>query len=74
MLWEAATYEVTRGAQGKSLNIPEWAAFTRNCGWSDKEASNRFIHAVTMIKPMVDARTYEAAKQMARNLYEAWRA
>jgi hypothetical protein len=74
MLWEAATYEVTRGAQGKSLNIPEWAAFTRNCGWSDREASNRFIHAVTMIKPMVDARTYEAAKQMAHNLYEAWRA
>jgi hypothetical protein len=74
MLWEAATYEVTRGAQGKSLNIPEWAVFTRNCGWSDKEASNRFIHAVTMIKPMADARTYEAAKQMAHNLYQAWRA
>jgi len=26
MLWEAATYEVTHGSQGKSLNIPEWAA------------------------------------------------
>jgi hypothetical protein len=74
MLWEAATYEVTRGTQGKSLNIHEWAVFTRNCGWSDKEASNRFIHAVTMIGPMADAKTYATAKEMAKNLYQAWRA
>jgi hypothetical protein len=74
MLWEAATYEVSGGAQGTCLNIHEWANFTRACGWSDKEASNRFIHAVTMIKPMADARTYERAKRMAHNLYQAWRA
>ena len=74
MLWEAATYELTNGTQGRSLNIPEWAYFTRACVWTDKEASNRFIHAVTMIKPMADPRTYERAKQMAHDLYQAWRA
>lgn len=43
MLWEAA-YEIAGGNQGKSWNIPGCAYFTRECGWSDKEASNRFIH------------------------------
>lgn len=74
ILLSAATYEVTRGARGESLNIPTLAQFTRSCGWTDKEASDRFVHAISMMKPMADAQTYEAAKQMGLNLYKAWRA
>ena len=74
ILLSAATYEATRGAQGESLNIPALAVFTRNCGWTDKEASDRFIHAISMMKAMADSRTYEAAKEMGLNLYKAWRA
>ena len=74
ILLSAATYEVTRGEQGESLNIPALAQFTRSCGWTDKEASDRFIHAISMMKAMADARTFEAAKQMGLRLYQAWRA
>lgn len=71
---EGALYEITRSSQGKHLNIREMIAFTNACGWSDKEASNRFVHAVSMIKPLADAATYQAAKSIAQNLYNAYRA
>jgi len=74
IIQSAATYNLTRGAQGQRLDIHTLAAYTRDCGWSDKEASDRFIHAVSMMKPMVDAATYEAAKEMSLHLYKAWRA
>ena len=74
MLLEGAKYDVSRGSNGAFLNIREMIAFTQQCGWSDKEASNQFIHAVSMLKPMVDPNLYSAAKAIGQNLYNAYRA
>ena len=74
MLLEGAKYDVSRGSSGKFMNIREMIAFTQSCGWNDKEASNRFIHAVSMLKPMVDPATYRAAKEIGQNLYNSYRA
>jgi len=46
MLLEGAKYDATSGSSGEFLNIREMITFTNNYGWNDKEASNRFIHAV----------------------------
>ncbi|MGY4476970.1 hypothetical protein [Bradyrhizobium sp. USDA 3364] len=74
IILDAAKYDVSRGASGKLVNIREMFTFTQGCGWDDKEASNRFIHAVSMLKPMVDPATFKAAKEIGQNLYNAYRA
>ncbi len=73
ILLEAATYDTTLGTQGKRLDIRELIAFTDNCGWTDKEASNRFVHAVSMIKPLADQETYLEANEIALGLYNSYR-
>jgi hypothetical protein len=50
------------------------ASASRQGSGTDKEASDRFIHAISMMKAIADARTFEAAKQMGLHLYQAWRA
>jgi hypothetical protein len=74
MLMEAGAYEATGGIRGTHLDIREVIAFTTACGWRDKEASDRFVHAVSMIRPIADIETYEAARTIAHNLYQAYRA
>jgi hypothetical protein len=74
MLLEGAKYDASRGSSGTFLNIREMITFTNNCGWSDKEASNRFIHAVSILKPLVDPAIYKAAKDIGQNLYNSYRA
>lgn len=74
MILDGAEYDVSRGSSGKFMNIREMITFTQTCGWNDKEASNRFVHAVSMLKPMVDPTTYQAAKEIGKNLYNAYRA
>jgi hypothetical protein len=73
MLLEGAIYDASRGANGKRLDIREMITFTCDCCWSDKEASDRFAHAVSMLRYKVDPETYKAAKAIGLNLYHAYR-
>lgn len=43
-------------------------------GWSYREASDRCVHAVSMIKPAVEDDVYRLAKQAAQDLYVSLRA
>jgi hypothetical protein len=74
MLLAGAKFVTSSGGEGKRLDIREMMAFTSDCGWRSKEASDRFVHAVSMIKPIASVETYGAAKEIALNLYNAYRA
>jgi len=73
-IFEHAMYRVSRGKEGKEINFAEMMDFTQNCGWSDREAANRFVHAVSMIKAFADADadTLREAKEEARRLHDAY--
>lgn len=72
MILAAGRHEVTHGQEGAPISIREVIALTTKAGWKDKEAANRFVHAVSMIKPIADRNTYEAAKGAAERLYVAY--
>jgi hypothetical protein len=66
-------YDASVGKSGRRLDIRELFTFTSDCGWSVKEASDRFAHAVSMLRYRVDPETYKAAKTVAENLCHAYR-
>ena len=72
MILGGAVYNASHCMEGQEINIGEVLALTKEAGWSQKEAADRFVHALSMIKPAADARTYDAAKDIAMNLYNAY--
>jgi hypothetical protein len=72
LIMDGAAHNASGFTRGEELNFRDVLALTREAGWSDKEAANRFVHAVSMIKPVADERTYQAAKSLALNLYNAY--
>ena len=72
LILDAAIHRASRYTQGQELNVEDVIALAEEAGWRDKEAADRFVHAVSMIRPIADAHTYQAAKDIAMSLYSAW--
>jgi hypothetical protein len=62
------------GNAGPVLDFGEVISLADEAGWSAKESADRFVHAVSMIKPIADARTYQEAKEIGMSLYNAYTA
>lgn len=62
LIFDAAIYESSRKNRGKPLDLEEVLALTKTSGWSDEESTSRFVHALSLIKPIADKATFRAAK------------
>ena len=67
-----AMFDASSSRQGEWLNLNDIFALMKEAGWSWKETRNRCVHAVSMIRPIADARTYKAATAIGERLYEAF--
>src|SRR5689334_22904004 len=64
ILLQAAVFEVSKGSHGTLLNLHELFRLQRTSGWSDRETRERLVHALSMIRTVVDADTYYVAKRL----------
>jgi len=71
-IYWSAVYKCSNGEAGEPLDIKKMIKFTDSCGWRDKEAADRFVHAVSMIKVFADTDIYHEAKEEALSLYQAY--
>lgn len=69
LILEAGNYSASGGAVGRSLDVRKMVDVIHGAGWSRKEAKNRIVHAVSMIKPVADKEAYEAARELCREIY-----
>jgi len=73
LILEGAVYEASGYAQGKEFNLREVLNLQSEAGWRDKETADRLVHAVSMLRPIADARTFQAAKDIAMNAQRAFK-
>ncbi|MGI9387926.1 MAG: hypothetical protein ACR2OX_10895 [Methyloligellaceae bacterium] len=74
LIFDAAIYESSKKSRGKPLDIKKILALTEGSGWSAEESADRFVHALSLIKPIADKATYRAAKEEGNRLSAAYKA
>jgi hypothetical protein len=72
LIMDGALYKTSYHEQGKEFDEYEVSALTHEAGWSDEEAARRFVHALSMIRPIVNDATYRAAKDITTDLYKGY--
>jgi hypothetical protein len=72
LIMDGAIYQTSYHEQGKEFDEFEVSALTNGAGWSDEEVASRCVHALSMIRPMVDAPTYRAAHDITMYLHRGY--
>jgi hypothetical protein len=68
-----ALYEISGGKNGKRVEFVDVNAIAVAGKWSSDETADRCVHAASMLRPILDAKSLRMAVTEARLLYNSYK-